>query len=78
MNLLLGLPFVAVVWGLFIPILVLDGARAYIGFFWKNPGWLAWVVLNVGISSYWLARRLSQALLLRTTGAKLKATHGPS
>ncbi len=78
MNLLLGLPFLAVVWGLLIPILVLDGSRAYIAFFWMNPGWLVWIVLNLSVSSYWLARRLSQALLLRTTGAKLRATHGPS
>ncbi len=78
MNLLLGLPFLTVVWGLLIPILFLDGGSAYIGFFWKNPGWLVWIVLNLGVSSYWLARRLSQALLLRTTGAKLRATHGPS
>ena len=77
MNLLLGLPFVAVVWGLLIPILVLDGSRAYLAFLWTNPGWLVWLVVNLGVLSYYLARRLSQALLLRRTGAKLRATHGP-
>ena len=32
---------------------------------------------TLAIVSYWLARRLSQALLLRSTGAKLRATHEP-
>ncbi len=77
MNLLLGLPFVALVWGLLLPILFLDGGQAYLAFLWKNPGWLAWLATNLGVLSYWLARRLSQALLLRTSGAKLRATHDP-
>jgi hypothetical protein len=38
---------------------------------------VAVLVANLGVGSYWLARRLSQALLLRSTGAKLRATHEP-
>ena len=78
MNLLLGLPFVALVWGLLLPLLFLDGADAYLGFLWKNPRMVGLLVLNLGVVSYWLGRRLSQALLLRSTGAKLRATHEPS
>jgi hypothetical protein len=33
--------------------------------------------MNLGVVSYWLGRRLSQALLLRATGAKLRATNEP-
>ena len=77
MNLLLGLPFVVVVWGLLLPWLLLDGAAAYLAFLWGNPRLVAALMTNLGILSYWLARRLSQALLLRSTGAKLRATHEP-
>lgn len=77
MNLLLGLPFIALVWGLLLPLLFLDGAQAYLAFLWKNPRVVAVLVLNLGVVSYWLGRRLSQALLLRSTGAKLRATHEP-
>ncbi len=77
MNLLLGLPFFALVWGLLIPILFLDGGPAYLGFLWKNPSWALWLATNLGVLSYWLARRLSQALLLRVSGAKLRATNEP-
>lgn len=77
MNLLLGLPFLVVVWGLLMPFLFLDGAAAYLSFLWENPRVVAALVLNMGVLSYWLARRLSQALLLRSTGAKLRATHEP-
>ena len=38
---------------------------------------VAGLSVNLGVLSYWLARRLSQALLLRSTGAKLRATHEP-
>ena len=78
MNLLLGLPFLVLVWGLLLPLVFLDGAGAYLGFLWRNPRLVAVLVLNLGIVSYWLGRRLSQALLLRSTGAKLRATHEPS
>ena len=37
MNLLLGLPFLVLVWGLLLPLLFLDGARAYLAFLWENP-----------------------------------------
>ena len=77
MNLLLGLPFIAVTWGLLLPLLFLDGAGAYLTFLGRNPRWLVPLLANLGIPSYWLARRLSQALLLRSTGAKLRATHEP-
>jgi hypothetical protein len=77
MNLLLGLPFVVVVGGLLFPLLFLDGAAAYLRFVWENPSRVAALVVNLGVLSYWLARRLSQALLLRSTGAKLRATHEP-
>ena len=77
MNLLLGLPFVVVVWSLLFPLLFLDGQAAYLGLLWKNPRLVAVLVANVGIVCYWIARRLSQTLLLRSTGAKLKATHEP-
>ena len=43
----------------------------------SNPRVVVALVVNLGVPSYWLARRLSQALLLRSTGAKLKATHEP-
>jgi hypothetical protein len=76
-NLLLGLPFIALVWGLLLPLLFLDGADAYLAFLWKNPRLVAVLVVNLGVVSYWLGRRLSQALLLRSTGAKLRATHEP-
>ena len=77
MNLLLGLPFLVVVGGLLFPLLFLDGAAAYLRFVWENPRVVAGLVANLGLLSYWLARRLSQALLLRSTGAKLRATHEP-
>ena len=77
MNLLLGLPFVVVVWGLLLPWLLFDGAAAYLAFLWDNPRLAAALVVNLGVLSYWLARRLSQALLLRSTGAKLRAAHEP-
>jgi hypothetical protein len=76
-NLLLGLPFLVVVAGLILPLLFLDGAAAYLTFVWQNPGAVVAVVGNLGVLAYWLARRLSQALLLRSTGAKLRATHEP-
>ena len=37
MNLLLGLPILAVAWGLLLPILFLDGADRYLAFLWNNP-----------------------------------------
>ncbi len=77
MNLLLGLPFLALVWGLLLPLLFLDGADAYLAFLWKNPRLVTVLILNLGVFSYWLGRRLSQALLLRSAGAKLRATHEP-
>ena len=77
MNLLLGLPFVVVVWGLLFPLLFLDGAAGYLALLWENPRLVTLLVANLGVLSYWLARRLSQALLLRSTGAKLRATHEP-
>jgi hypothetical protein len=77
MNLLLGLPFVAVVWGLLLPLLFLDGGRNYLSFLWDNPRVFAALLGNVAVLSYWVARRLSQALLLRSTGAKLRATREP-
>jgi len=78
MNLLLGLPLVLVVWGLLLPVLFLDGGAAYLALLWGNPRVAAALITNLGVLSYWLARRLSQALLLRSTGAKLRATHEPS
>ncbi len=77
MNLLLGLPFLVLVWGLLLPLLFLDGSGAYLALLWKNPRLLVALVINLGVLSYWLARRLSQALLLRSTGAKLRATNEP-
>jgi hypothetical protein len=77
MNLLLGLPILAVAWGLLLPILFLDGADRYLSFLLDNPRLVAVLATNLGILSYWLGRRLSQALLLRSTGAKLRATHEP-
>ncbi len=77
MNLLLGLPFVLVVWGLLWPVLFLDGGAAYLALLWGNPRLSMVLMTNLAILSYWLARRLSQALLLRSTGAKLRATHEP-
>ena len=77
MNLLLGLPFVVVVGGLILPLLFLDARSGYLTLLWSNPRLVMVVILNLGIVSYWLARRLSQALLLRSTGAKLRATHEP-
>ena len=77
MNLLLGLPFVLVVWALLVPVLFLDGGAAYLRLLWEKPSYVVLVLISVGIPSYWLARRLSQVLLLRATGAKLKATHEP-
>ena len=78
MNLLAGLPFLAVAGGLLIPWLFLDGGQRYLALLWNNPRVTAVIVLNLSVLSYWLARRLSQALLLRSTGAKLRATHEPS
>jgi hypothetical protein len=77
MNPLLGLPFLVVVCGLILPLLFLDGAVGYLTLLWHNPRVVLALVVNLGVPSYWLARRLSQALLLRSTGAKLKATHEP-
>jgi hypothetical protein len=78
MNVLLGLPFLVIVWGVLMPFLFLDGAAAYLKFLWSNPPVVLALVANLGVLSYWLARRLSQAFLLRSTGAKLRATHEPS
>jgi hypothetical protein len=75
MNLLAGLPFLAVVGGLLLPFLFLDGGPAYLALLWRNPLVPAALACNVGVVAYWAARRLSQALLLRSTGAKLRATH---
>ena len=77
MNLLLGLPFLALVLGLLAPLLFLDGAGAYLAFLWGNPRVAVALLANLGVLSYWVARRLSQALLLRSTGAKLRATNEP-
>jgi hypothetical protein len=77
MNPLLGLPFLVVVCGLILPLLFLDGAVGYLALLWRNPRVVLALVVNLAVPSYWLARRLSQALLLRSTGAKLKATHEP-
>ena len=77
MNPLLGLPFLVVVCGLILPLLFLDGAVGYLALLWRNPRVVLALVLTLAVPSYWLARRLSQALLLRSTGAKLKATHEP-
>ena len=60
MNLLLGLPFVAVVWALLLPVLFLDGGAAYLAFLWANPRAVVLLSVTVGVPSYWLARRLSQ------------------
>jgi hypothetical protein len=76
-NLLLGLPLIAVVWGVLLPLLWLDGATAYLRLLWENPLLVAVLTANLGVPTYWLARRLSQALLLRSTGAKLRAAHEP-
>ena len=77
MNLLLGLPFVVVVGGLILPLLFLDGRSGYLALLWANPRLVVAVAVNLGIVSYWMARRLSHSLLLRSTGAKLRATHEP-
>ena len=77
MNPLLGLPFLVVVCGLILPLLILDGAVGYLTLLWHNPRIVVALVVNLAVPSHWLARRLSQALLLRSTGAKLKATHEP-
>jgi hypothetical protein len=77
MNPLLGLPFLVVVAGVVVPLLFLDGAVGYLALLWHNPRITAALVVNLGVPSYWVARRLSQALLLRSTGAKLRATHEP-
>jgi hypothetical protein len=78
MNLLAGLPFIVVAGGLLLPMLFLDGGKRYLELLWSNPRVTAALVLNLGVLSYWLARRLSQALLLRSAGAKLRASHDPS
>ena len=49
----------------------------YLALLWANPRLVIAVTVNLGIVSYWMARRLSQSLLLRSTGAKLRATHEP-
>jgi hypothetical protein len=77
-NLLAGLPFIAVAGGLLFPWLFLDGGSRYLALLFNSPRVAAVIALNLGVLSYWLARRLSQALLLRSTGAKLRATHEPA
>jgi fumarate reductase subunit D len=77
MNPLLGLPFLVVICGLVLPLLFLDGAAGYLALLCHNPRVALALVVNLAVPSYWLARRLSQALLLRSTGAKLRATHEP-
>ena len=42
MNLLLGLPFLVVVWGLLLPLLFLDGAARYLAFLWEQPSRGRW------------------------------------
>src|SRR5262249_10062888 len=58
-------------------LLLLDGGPRYLAFLWANPRVLSVLTLNLLVASYWLARRVSQALLLRSTGAKLRAAHEP-
>ena len=75
MNLLAGVPFLAVVGGLLVPFLFLDGGPAYLALLWKSPALPVAMAFNLAVMSYWVARRLSQAFLLRSTGAKLRASH---
>jgi len=77
MNLFLGLPLLVVVWGLLLPWVLIDGGPVYLRFLWAHPRIVAALALNLAVVSYWVARRLSQTLLLRATGAKLRATHEP-
>ena len=77
MNPLLGLPFLVVICGLTVPLLFMDGTVGYLGLLWRNPWVFVMLIVNLGVPSYWVARRLSQALLLRSPGAKLRATHEP-
>jgi hypothetical protein len=55
------------VWSLLLPFLFFDGASAYLTFLSENPRVVAALAANVGVLCYWLARRLSKALLLRST-----------
>jgi hypothetical protein len=77
MNLLLGLPLLVVVWGLLLPWLWLDAGPSYLTFLWASPRVVLVLAINLGVVSYWFARRMSQVLLLRATGAKLRATYEP-
>jgi len=55
-----------------VPILWLDGGKAYLDFAWKHPALLAAVAATWTANGYWLARRLAEIVLLRRSGAKVR------
>jgi hypothetical protein len=72
-NALLGLPALATfVAFTAVPLLWLDGSRAYLDLLWRRPGIVAAAALAWAWIGYWCARRVAEVLLLRRSGAKLR------
>jgi hypothetical protein len=70
-NPLIGLPLVLVLLALLWPLLGLNGARPYLELLTRRAdivlgAAVAWIALT-----YWLARRVSDAILLRVAGDKV-------
>jgi hypothetical protein len=75
-NILVAAPGVLVLFGLFVPIALLDGSAAYLGFLWRNPTLVMVSLAAWWVVAYWCTRRLASVLFLRASGAKLRVDDG--
>ena len=75
-NILIAAPALVVLFGLFLPIALLDGAAAYLGFLWRNPTLVVVSLAAWWVVAYWCTRRIASVLLLRASGAKLRVDDG--
>lgn len=73
MNALLGLPALAAFLAFIaVPILWLDGSRAYLDLLWRRPTPVCAAALAWTWIGYWCTRRIAEVILLRRSGAKLR------
>jgi hypothetical protein len=75
-NILVAAPGVLVLFGLFVPIALLDGSAAYLGFLWRNPTLVMVSLAAWWVVAYWCTRRRASVLFLRASGAKLRVDDG--
>jgi len=75
-NILVAAPGALVLFGLFVPIALLDGSAAYLGFLWRNPTLVVVSLAAWWVVAYWCTRRLASVFLLRAAGAKLRVDDG--